>query len=72
VCAAADDLIWGSADGRRKEYLVAWEIELGAYSPREAAEHARAIVRRPGTHATLFSVTDVASRQTYAIDLDDD
>lgn len=38
-------------------YLVRWEIDIDAESPREAAERARAIQQRPDNAATFYEVT---------------
>ncbi len=53
------------------EYLVTWEIDLFADSPREAAEQALAIQRDPDSVATVFDVTDETGHIEH-IDLEDD
>ena len=56
-------------------YLVRWEIDIDAESPREAAEQARAIQQRPDNAATFYEVTapdgdpDDADKRTL-VDLD--
>lgn len=42
--------------GAQRHYLVRWEIDAFADSPREAAAAARAAMTRPGTSATVFDV----------------
>ena len=56
----------------RKEqlYHVTWEIDIGAASPKEAAEKALAIQHDPDSLATVFDVADEAGDITR-IDLDD-
>ncbi|MBT7067490.1 MAG: hypothetical protein HN919_14405, partial [Verrucomicrobia bacterium] len=44
-----------------------WEIDLDAESPREAAMRALAIMRRPDSTATVFTVIDV-NGELYNID----
>jgi hypothetical protein len=44
-----------------------WEIDLDAESPREAAMRALAIMQRPDSTATVFTVID-ASGELYTID----
>jgi hypothetical protein len=39
-------------------YLVTWEIDIDADSPREAAEKALAIQRNPESTATVFQVLE--------------
>ena len=39
-----------------KDYLVIWEIDLKAESPREAAQQALEIQRDPESIATVFTV----------------
>jgi hypothetical protein len=50
---------------------VRWEIDLEADSPREAAEKALAIQRRPDSTATAFEVTDEAGAIVH-VDLEED
>ena len=38
------------------EYLVKWKISIEAHSPREAAERAWEIMRRPDSTASVFTV----------------
>lgn len=42
------------------EYLVTWQIEIYADDPREAAEQALAIHRKPTSTATVFDVVETA------------
>lgn len=53
-----------------KEYLVVWEINVSARSPREAAEYARAAQRDPGALADAFEVHYAGD--SVLIHLDDD
>ena len=53
------------------EWVVRWEIELGASSAREAAEEARRIQRDPSARAGAFIVIEASGAATWAIDLDD-
>lgn len=41
-----------------REYRVTWEIDVTAPDPETAALLARAAQVRPGTTATVFTVTD--------------
>lgn len=41
-----------------RTYLVTWEIDIEADSPREAAEKALRIQRDPESIATVFAVTE--------------
>jgi len=43
------------------DYLVKWEIEIDADSPREAAQKALAIQRDPNSIATVFAVENRAN-----------
>lgn len=52
------------------EYLVTWQIELTADSPREAAEEALRIHRNPDSIATVFEVRSEDGTST-TIDLDE-
>lgn len=56
-----------------KTYLVTWEIDIEAASPREAAEKALEIQRNPESAATVFTVM-VRDEDTdsYQIDLSDE
>lgn len=51
-------------------YLVNWNIELDAKTPREAAEKALGIQRDPESIATFFEVWD--GNKTVKIDLEDE
>lgn len=56
------------------EYLVKWEIDINADSPREAAEKALEIHRDPDSVATFFKVIhpeDDEKRSWSDIDLDE-
>jgi len=48
-------------------YLVTWEIDMEAETPREAAERALKITRDPESIGTVFKVCD--AKQEYVIDL---
>jgi hypothetical protein len=50
-------------------YRVFWEIDIDADSPREAAEKALEIQRRPDSTTTAFSVRDEAG-ESMEVDLD--
>ncbi len=50
-------------------YRVAWEIDIDADSPREAAREALKIQRREGSIATVFTVFD-ENGDHHNIDLD--
>jgi hypothetical protein len=52
-------------------YRVSWEIDIDADSPREAAERALEIQRRPDSIATVFTVRDETGESIEA-DLDED
>lgn len=41
-----------------REYRVVWAIDVTASSPRQAAQIAQDIQRRPGTTATVFDVVE--------------
>lgn len=56
-------------------YIVKWEIDIEADTPREAAQMARKIQLRPDSTATVFDVQKsdtVGSRSPTRIDLIDD
>jgi hypothetical protein len=48
-------------------YLVTWEIDMEAETPREAAQRALEIMQDPESIGTVFKVAD--ARQVYVIDL---
>lgn len=52
-----------------KEYLVRWEINVGARSAREAAELARQIHNDPDTMATIYQVTEGDCGDSVEIDV---
>ena len=54
------------------KYLVSWEIELAADSPREAAAKALAIQRDETSLAQVFIVNDPEGAFSYHVDLLDD
>lgn len=54
-----------------KPYLVKWEIDIDADSPREAAEKAFEIQQRPGSTANAFVVYDKEGRRTL-VDLEEE
>ena len=51
-------------------YRVTWRIDIEADSPREAAERALAIQRKPESIATVFDVTDMEGH-TVRVDLEE-
>lgn len=51
------------------QYRVTWQIDIEANSPREAAEMARAIQRKPDNIAGVFDVA-IPSHEPVRIDLD--
>ncbi|KKU08892.1 MAG: hypothetical protein UX12_C0028G0009 [Candidatus Collierbacteria bacterium GW2011_GWC1_45_47] len=53
-----------------KTYKVTWEMELGATSPREAAELALEIQRDPLSSATVFTVVDTYDMQAWEETID--
>jgi len=54
-------------------YLVTWEINVDARTPREAAEKAQAMQRDPDTTATVFLVIGPKlSDQQVTVDLSED
>lgn len=54
------------------EYLVSWDIQLEADTPREAAEIAQAIQRDPFSVATGFRVTNPETGENWHIDTEED
>jgi ssDNA-binding Zn-finger/Zn-ribbon topoisomerase 1 len=50
-------------------YLVKWEIDIEADSPKEAAEKALAIHRRTDSIATVFEVIERKSHEVTQVDL---
>lgn len=52
------------------EYLVKWKISIEANSPREAAEQAWEIMRRPDSTANVFTV--ISEDNFWPIDLMED
>ena len=53
------------------EFLVQWEVELGAGSAREAAELALRIQRDPHSRACMFNVIVADTGAVTTIDLED-
>ena len=53
------------------QFLVIWEIDIEAATPREAAERALAIQRNPKSIATCFKVEDRNNSCTYDVDLNE-
>ena len=51
-----------------RHYCVTWEIDIFARSPREAARKALTIQRDRTSHATVFSVQDVAKKTVTSVD----
>lgn len=54
-----------------REYLVRWDIEVSAKSPREAAQFALGIMQDVDSLALLFQVGLVGSDEVEAVDLGD-
>lgn len=50
-------------------YLVEWRIDIEAETPERAAEIAQRIQRDPGSHATVFEVTDQDTEDLFLVDL---
>lgn len=50
-------------------YLVTWEIELDADSPRQAAEKALRIHRDVNSTATCFTVQEFDTPEAVVVDL---
>lgn len=55
-----------------KEYLVTWEMDIAATSPREAAELALGIHRDGQSIATVFTVVDRETDELVTMDLDEE
>lgn len=53
------------------EYLVQWRIQVDADSPEDAARDAWAAIRREGSVANVFDVTDVSTYDVTVVDLDE-
>jgi hypothetical protein len=51
------------------EYRVIWEIEIDADSPKQAAEHARALQMSPAMPATVFEIWEHARQKMHRVDL---
>jgi hypothetical protein len=51
-------------------YLVTWEIDIDAETPRAAAERALEIMRDPDSIGTVFKVED--AKQVHVVDLLDE
>jgi hypothetical protein len=54
--------------GRDQDYLVSWTMDVVAKDPEDAARKAMAHIKRPGSWANVFSVTD-QDGHTRTIDL---
>lgn len=59
----------GRCTRMNKEYLVIWEIDVTASSPRMAALTARAIQQDPDNLATYYVVKDRKEAKTYHVEL---
>lgn len=55
----------------RKPYLVAWEIDIWAESPLEAAQEALRIQRDVNSDALVFDVHDGEAQRSTRVDLAD-
>jgi hypothetical protein len=53
-----------------RDFLVRWEINIEADSPREAAENALEIQRDPSSIATVFSVWGLPKDSTPWTEVD--
>jgi hypothetical protein len=51
------------------EFRVIWEIEIEADSPKQAAEHARALQMNPAMPATVFEIWEHARQRMHRVDL---
>ena len=54
-----------------KQFLVTWEIDIYADTPREAAVKAKAIMQDKNASANVFEVFD-SDDQQHQIDLDEE
>jgi hypothetical protein len=54
----------------RQTYRVTWEIDIDAYTPKQAAKSALRIMRDPESIANVFTVKSEKSK--YHIDLAED
>lgn len=54
---------------RNRSYLVTWRIDVDADGADDAARQARAAMRRKGTTANVFEVTDHGTGKTETVDL---
>ena len=54
----------------KTNYLVTWEIDMEAETPREAAQRALDIMRDPESIGTVFKVAD--GKQVHVVDLLDE
>jgi hypothetical protein len=54
-----------------EHYLVTWDIDIDADSPKEAAEKALVIQRDPESVATVFRIED-DDRNSHTVDLDEE
>lgn len=55
-----------------KDYHVAWEIDLSAESPQDAARRALDMVSHPKSTAHVFSVREFATDDPVQVDLDEE
>jgi hypothetical protein len=54
-----------------KDYLVEWDFDIDAGTPRDAAMLALAVQRNPESTATVFKVTEKRTGDVMIIDLDE-
>jgi hypothetical protein len=59
-----------SSETEMRTYVVTWEIELDAVSPRAAAQQALAIHRDASSLATCFAVVEAGSGELLKVDLE--
>ena len=52
------------AKGEKCSFLVTWEVDMYAETPADAARMAFAIMKKPGTTATVFKVFDEEGEST--------
>lgn len=66
-----DDISITETDDPEQEYLVQWNINVSAPTPRDAAIRAR-YFQSPGTTATVFDIQDTQGHSIEKIDLSDE